>query len=223
MRSNEHGMLLAQKGPSLTDGGSTTELLSITVFSGRNSNAASVTPRELLLDTSTMSACSRGKLSRALRLYSSRSRPRIHRIPLTTNLFPNTLLTTNSIARYGPRQTCCFSTTRFQRETTTGNLTDILPVCCPGCGALSQTVEQDEPGYYGASRKQTRRLLASRQQEIEEREAELKVDQLPALRNGVEENLSDDNGEMAVPLPTQGMSCDQVSGTFSFLTLLIQN
>ncbi|KAL2811086.1 telomere stability and silencing-domain-containing protein [Aspergillus granulosus] len=31
-----------------------------------------------------------------------------------------------------------------------------LPLCCPGCGAYSQTVEPDEPGYYSKTRKQTR-------------------------------------------------------------------
>ncbi|KAL2853785.1 hypothetical protein BJY01DRAFT_57402 [Aspergillus pseudoustus] len=32
----------------------------------------------------------------------------------------------------------------------------ILPLCCPGCGAYSQTVEPNEPGYYSKTRKQTR-------------------------------------------------------------------
>ncbi|KAL3446570.1 hypothetical protein BJX65DRAFT_278791 [Aspergillus insuetus] len=31
-----------------------------------------------------------------------------------------------------------------------------LPLCCPGCGAYSQTVEPNEPGYYSKTRKQTR-------------------------------------------------------------------
>ena len=37
---------------------------------------------------------------------------------------------------------------------------DILPICCPGCGAYSQTVEPEEAGYYGRTRKQTRKFLS---------------------------------------------------------------
>lgn len=35
-----------------------------------------------------------------------------------------------------------------------------LPICCPGCGAYSQTVDPDQPGYYGKTRKQTRKRFA---------------------------------------------------------------
>ncbi|KAL4933945.1 telomere stability and silencing-domain-containing protein [Aspergillus undulatus] len=35
----------------------------------------------------------------------------------------------------------------------------ILPITCPGCGAYAQTIESNEPGYYGKTRKQTRKLL----------------------------------------------------------------
>ncbi|CAG8345638.1 unnamed protein product [Penicillium nalgiovense] len=66
----------------------------------------------------------------------------------------------------------CFSTTCFHREhlpaePQVGTLADSLPVCCPGCGAFSQTVEENEPGYYGTSRKQIRKLLAVRKEAIE--------------------------------------------------------
>lgn len=44
-------------------------------------------------------------------------------------------------------------------EATSRDIVDILPVFCPGCGALSQTVEPEEPGYYSKTRKQTRKLL----------------------------------------------------------------
>lgn len=44
-------------------------------------------------------------------------------------------------------------------EATNRDIVDILPVFCPGCGALSQTVEPEEPGYYSKTRKQTRKLL----------------------------------------------------------------
>lgn len=32
------------------------------------------------------------------------------------------------------------------------NLTSKLPIQCPGCGALSQVVEQDDPGFYSLTR-----------------------------------------------------------------------
>jgi hypothetical protein len=41
----------------------------------------------------------------------------------------------------------------------------ILPLCCPGCGAYSQTVEPNEPGFYSKTRKQTRKLLLEAQKE----------------------------------------------------------
>ncbi|KAJ5971934.1 uncharacterized protein N7479_001852 [Penicillium vulpinum] len=70
------------------------------------------------------------------------------------------------------RQCRCFSTTRSQgeqlpAEPATASLADSLPLCCPGCGAFSQTVEANEPGYYGTSRKQIRRVLAARRDAIE--------------------------------------------------------
>jgi hypothetical protein len=36
---------------------------------------------------------------------------------------------------------------------------DILPICCPGCGAYAQTIDPSEPGYYSKTRKRTRKLL----------------------------------------------------------------
>lgn len=37
------------------------------------------------------------------------------------------------------------------------SLKAVLPTCCPGCGAYAQTVEPNEPGYYGKTRKQTKK------------------------------------------------------------------
>jgi hypothetical protein len=36
---------------------------------------------------------------------------------------------------------------------------ETLPQQCPGCGALSQTVDQDQPGFYTRSRKTVRNYL----------------------------------------------------------------
>jgi hypothetical protein len=35
---------------------------------------------------------------------------------------------------------------------------DVVPICCPGCGAYSQTVDPNEPGYYGRTRKRAKQL-----------------------------------------------------------------
>ena len=41
-------------------------------------------------------------------------------------------------------------------------LADALPICCPGCGAYTQTIEPDRPGYYSESRKQVRKLITTK-------------------------------------------------------------
>ncbi|KAJ0416175.1 telomere stability and silencing-domain-containing protein [Aspergillus carlsbadensis] len=48
-----------------------------------------------------------------------------------------------------------------------------LPLCCPGCGAYSQIVEPNEPGYYNKSRKQTRQAQdhANREEKLGHEEA----------------------------------------------------
>jgi hypothetical protein len=34
----------------------------------------------------------------------------------------------------------------------------LLPICCPGCGAYTQTVDPNEPGYYSKTGRKTRKL-----------------------------------------------------------------
>jgi hypothetical protein len=46
---------------------------------------------------------------------------------------------------------------------------DVLPVCCPGCGAYAQTVEPNEPGYYGKTRKHVRKLISEPQRAANDR------------------------------------------------------
>lgn len=41
------------------------------------------------------------------------------------------------------------STAAATHENPVTSIEDLLPVCCPGCGAYSQIVEPNEPGYYG--------------------------------------------------------------------------
>lgn len=120
-----------------------------------------------------MSLCSRGAVLR---------NPRLNLLRLLSKTIPRSQPQTRfSQSRAAPqskiltdlrRQCRCFSTTRFQREQPPAEpqidtLADSLPLCCPGCGAFSQTVEANEPGYYGTSRKQIRKLLAVRKEAIE--------------------------------------------------------
>lgn len=187
--------------------GWTVEPLSITDFSSRFGKC--VAPRELRLDTSTMSACSRGALSKALRLDILRLKPRYPcrhafiSVPLR-RITPSA----NFVTRHDLHPSRCFSTTPFRRQTTVENLTDVLPVCCPGCGAFSQTIEPDEPGYYGASRKQTRKLLASRKDAIEETTTKLGAEGVSTEQTGVE---GADEKETAAPRPIRGTSPNEPS------------
>lgn len=49
---------------------------------------------------------------------------------------------------------------------------NVLPLCCPGCGAFSQTVNPNEPGYYSKTRKKTRKRLAETKRTSSERGTE---------------------------------------------------
>lgn len=74
------------------------------------------------------------------------------------------------------------STTRLRAEPT-GIIHSAIPLCCPGCGAYSQTVDPNEPGYYSKTRKETRKRIAETKRLLEEKNEE---------------------GEDAVDLKTQG-------------------
>lgn len=81
-------------------------------------------------------------------------------------------------------------------------LANTLPVCCPGCGAFSQTVEENEPGYYSPTRRQTKRLYAARKAAIEHRETpsdETNVDTEGDSIVNLPQN--DVNGEAGPPKP----------------------
>ena len=66
-----------------------------------------------------------------------------------------------------------------------------IPLCCPGCGAFSQTIDPNEPGYYSKTRKQTRKRLAEtnrisnekRTEEGQEGSADLKTQGEDAARD----------------------------------------
>lgn len=101
------------------------------------------------------------------------------------------------------RQHQCFSTSYSQLEQPAVEpLADVLPVCCPGCGAFSQTVEANEPGYYGTSRKSIRKLLAVRKGAIESNieDANKEVSGEDGVAGEQKESLED----AAPPKPMQG-------------------
>ncbi|KAJ6090207.1 hypothetical protein N7486_009022 [Penicillium sp. IBT 16267x] len=167
-----------------------------------------------------MSPCSRGAISRALRLGS-----------LRWHLKPRTSLlkTTGSpLLRTAPSQISCgslatrlrnssrlFSTTPFRRrEVTAEELAEALPVCCPGCGAFTQTIEPEEPGYYGGNRKQTRKLLASHKGTADKETAASEAteptdvaEDVDIEKKAVSSPLPEQTGaaeESTAPMPTQG-------------------
>ncbi|GLI75897.1 mitochondrial ribosome small subunit bioproteinsis protein [Penicillium ochrochloron] len=93
-----------------------------------------------------------------------------------------------------------FSSSRqLKEQANIETLTDVLPICCPGCGAFSQTIEPDEPGYYSASRKQTRKLLASKREAIEQSNA---ADD--ATSTNTEQGDLGEDAQPTPPIPMQG-------------------
>ncbi|KAJ6017361.1 hypothetical protein N7451_000740 [Penicillium sp. IBT 35674x] len=167
-----------------------------------------------------MSPCSRGAISRALRLGSLRWRPKPCTSPMSLTVTPllrivPSRISCGSIAtqiRISPRS---FSTTPFPRkEVTAEELAKALPVCCPGCGAFTQTVEPEEPGYYGGNRKQTRKLIASHKGTTdkenvapEARESTEVAESAVIEEKAAGDPLPEQSGateEPTAPLPTQG-------------------
>lgn len=156
-----------------------------------------------------MSLCSRGAVFRNPRLNLLRLLPKtIPRSQAQTLFSPSRAAPQPKVLTDLRRQCRCFSTTRFQREQPQAEpqvdtLADSLPVCCPGCGAFSQTVEANEPGYYGTSRKQIRKLLAVRKEAIEHQNIQENTavstegDELSAQQNDAIE-------EAIPPKPIQG-------------------
>lgn len=119
--------------------------------------------------TPIMSLCSWGAILRSPRLNLLRLSSKVIPRSPTHTLFSRTRVAPQINVLPDLRSQCCaFSTTRYRPvQTTVDAVTEVLPVCCPGCGAFSQTVEPDEPGYYNTSRKQTRKLLAASKQTLE--------------------------------------------------------
>lgn len=152
-----------------------------------------------------MSFCARGALSRALRLDKLRFGSRTCSLRLTNSIYSRCRAVTptlnhSSTINQRHNQSRKFTTSRPQKaETEIENLIDVLPICCPGCGAFSQTIEPNEPGYYSASRKQTRKLLASKKEAIEQtNRAE------DATHAVTEESSLGGDAQPTAPIPIQG-------------------
>lgn len=145
--------------------------------------------------TPIMSLCSRGAILRSPRLNLLRLTSKVIPRSPTHTLFSRTRVAPQiNVVPYLRSQCCAFSTTRYRPEQTTVDaVTEILPVCCPGCGAFSQTVEANQPGYYNTSRKQTRKLLAASKQTLE-----------PDNNDTVEVHQNDPIEDSEPPRPIQG-------------------
>lgn len=162
-----------------------------------------------------MSPYSRRVISRALGYHvlplSSRPCPR-RLIPASLSqlrIVPSVANSSASAQQLRPNLPRCFSTSRSrQSQTPSENLTDVLPICCPGCGAFSQTIEPNEPGYYSESRKQTRKLLASRRDALERQVTESGDAAESIARDSGSEDITqqqrDIEDELAAPKPIQG-------------------
>ncbi|KAJ5662444.1 uncharacterized protein N7477_010060 [Penicillium maclennaniae] len=157
-----------------------------------------------------MSLSSRGAITRNLRLDAIRLPSRAYSRYLTPTLQPRvcstrTLSSINflNIEQKTTTSHRAFSTTRFlQSEISAQNLVDILPVCCPGCGAFSQTIEPNEPGYYGKTRKQRRK--PSKKDNMEQQNAEAENVAISNAQDSSVSDIGDLAGESTAPKPIQG-------------------
>ncbi|KAI9372067.1 telomere stability and silencing-domain-containing protein [Aspergillus egyptiacus] len=108
---------------------------------------------------------------------------------------------TSSVSRTQLRHTSTETTTP---STATDPLQTVVPLCCPGCGAYSQTVEPNEPGYYGKTRKQTRKLLTETRNEASEEPS--RQEAVNALKKTLEETHT-------VPKPAHNAALESATST----------
>ena len=168
---------------------------------------------------STMSPCSRGAIARALRLDVLRVPSRAYSRQLAHTIHPRlcsttalSLVSSFNVGQQPANAHRAFSTTRFrQSEAPIQNLTDVLPICCPGCGAFSQTVEPEEPGYYSKSRKSRRKLLPSKKDATERHNAESEDVAVSGIQDGPVDDLTHSIEESTAPKPIQGKSLPYIS------------
>ncbi|KAF7713662.1 Uncharacterized protein PECH_001135 [Penicillium ucsense] len=154
-----------------------------------------------------MSLCARGALFRAGKLRSLRPISRA-----LTAQFEYSTWSTNRPSRFATKhnsplglrhgQIRKFSAPQSQQgkdELGQDEIIDVLPICCPGCGAFSQTIEPEEPGYYSTNRKQTRKLLARKKDALERSSKEQDEKDAVLKDAGIE-----DDSQSSAPVPIHG-------------------
>lgn len=117
-----------------------------------------------------MSHCLKCTYSRAVGFRQISSRRPVRTVQLPLRSPPRKLFAHAELFRNCPRsqlsngsQLRNLSTTTQSFPEPSRSVEDVLPVCCPGCGAYAQTVEPNEPGYYGKTRKHVRKLISESQ------------------------------------------------------------
>ncbi|PLB50200.1 hypothetical protein P170DRAFT_405053 [Aspergillus steynii IBT 23096] len=110
------------------------------------------------------------------------------------------------------KQQRLFSSTAPSHTNPSIRTEDILPICCPGCGAYSQTVEPEEAGYYGKTRKQTRKFLSEARKETKEPQSTSEQSKDTTIEGGetTESNAPPLNEEL-VPKPDQDILVEPVA------------
>ncbi|RAH46092.1 uncharacterized protein BO95DRAFT_514193 [Aspergillus brunneoviolaceus CBS 621.78] len=98
----------------------------------------------------------------------SRAKP----LPLYLLTRPEVLARRKPTSQYLSKELRNYSTTDSPPDISSSIYPDSLPVCCPGCGAYTQTVEPAEPGYYSKTRKHVRKLGQEAQQLVAAPDAE---------------------------------------------------
>lgn len=87
---------------------------------------------------------------------------------------------------------------------------DVVPICCPGCGAYSQTTDPNEPGYYSRTRKRAKKLWYQAKEALAKELKEETTDPETATENEVaevedgEESVQDENKTPPRPSGTSG-------------------
>jgi hypothetical protein len=84
---------------------------------------------------------------------------------------------------------------------------DLLPVCCPGCGAYAQIFDPNKPGYYSRSRKKTRKLWDKTKKAIEGRNKALENTNLRDLRK-----YPETDEQQVISLPGRKYNVDSLFG-----------
>ncbi|OJJ49175.1 hypothetical protein ASPZODRAFT_111814 [Penicilliopsis zonata CBS 506.65] len=103
----------------------------------------------------------------------------------------------------------CLSTKIEASELPPEVIHELLPLCCPGCGAYSQTVEPNEPGYYNLNTRQSRKLIHERKKDlksIQHQVAEQTVENNTEIANEEVGETTDTDTTPRVPRPSHGVS-----------------